>query len=273
MASSNESVATRDVGTQTDVAFTNDGNNGAQRAEATPAPAPAPAREANGLERGIVNPPLLGGRLPTQPLIRQYMLNRDLVVELLGCGTDFQGHYRAPFRSVLPVVAARVDFLLPDRGTVVIFPNRSNIRILMWGLSYLLDHKVDAYANYRARNQYFPYWAFRRRLLRHETEAVKEAAHSVEWPQDTMLRLYLIDRQGDCVRIPNGGRLLFVRRRADGWTTYCDPVGAGEVEVVKKADICLWECEEAIELVYRWLCDLNAGSFPFWAGIPQDNLM
>ncbi|KAI1472519.1 uncharacterized protein F4812DRAFT_464647 [Daldinia caldariorum] len=219
--------------------------------------------EVGPLERGIINPPLLSSTAPVPPEISESTQDGVLVAVLLGCGTDFKGRNRPPFRSTRRVAPVSVDIMVPACGTTVIFPDEANIAIVMRGLSYLLDQKFTAYANHRTNQQYFPYYAFHRHLADYESAEVTQVVSSAAPPQEKVLRLFRVNRREEWKPVREGGRLLFVRLRRDGWTYYYDPVVQEPVGVIMRNDVCLWECEEAIELLYNWLKELHAGAFPF----------
>ncbi|KAI1806953.1 hypothetical protein F4811DRAFT_567960 [Daldinia bambusicola] len=219
--------------------------------------------ESNPSARGVVNPPLLSSLVPVPLEIRETIINSELIVELLGCGTDFKGRTRPPFRSIRRVAPASVDIMVPTRGTTIIFPDEANIAIVTRGLDYLLDQKFNAYGNHRTKLRFFPYYAFKRKLAEYETQKLTEMVKKAAPPQEKVLRLFRVNRRDEWVPVPEGGKLVFVRPRRDGWTYCYDPVAQGPVDTVLKNDICLWECEEAISLLYKWLQELNAGAFPF----------
>ncbi|KAI1651057.1 uncharacterized protein F4817DRAFT_356462 [Daldinia loculata] len=222
------------------------------------------ARETNpGPDKSLVVPPIPSAACPVKPEISVRIVDGKRIVELLGCGDDRKGRYRPPFRSTHRVIAETMSTFWPPRYSRLIIPTNSNLNILLRGLNYLLRQKYDAYQRHRSENPGSPLENYTRQMQKYEEPAIAEAARAAARmvrPQSPSLELCYVNHDDEHLLVPNGGRLIFIRRRSDGWTVFHEPVENVAVECVKKNDICLWECEEAMDEIYHWCRTLFLGA-------------
>ncbi|KAI0850724.1 hypothetical protein F5Y00DRAFT_268156 [Daldinia vernicosa] len=255
MSTSGDPVAGMpDVDVQTDVPRMRDASTQTDAREINPGP-----------DKSLVVPSIPSAACPVKPEVSVRIVNGKRIVELLGCGNDRRGRYRPPYRSTHKVIMVTIDTFWPPRHSKVIAPNTTNMNILLRALNYLLGQKCDAVLRHRSENPDCPLEHYTRQIQKYEDPAVREAAWEaarMPRPQSSSLKLDYINNKDELVSIPNGGRLIFIRRRSDGWTVFHEPVENVAVECVRKNDICLWECEEAMDEIYHWCRDMLIGCGP-----------
>ncbi|KAI1658661.1 hypothetical protein F4813DRAFT_388427 [Daldinia decipiens] len=260
MSNSEDPVAgTGDVDIQTDVPRMCDASTQTDARETNP------VYETTGPDKSLVVPSIPAAACAVKPEISVRIVDGKRIVDLPGCGDDRKGRYRPPFRSTHKVIVDTMSNFWPPRYSRLILPTTTNLNILLRALNYLLRQKYDAYQRHRSENPDSPLESYTRQMRKYEELAVAEAARAASRmirPRRSTLELYYVDHDDEHVPVPNGGRLIFIRRRSDGWNVFHEPVENVAVECVKKNDICLWECEEALDEIYHWCRTLFLGSGP-----------
>ncbi|KAF3054784.1 hypothetical protein GL218_07413 [Daldinia childiae] len=260
MSNSGEPVAsTGDVDIQTDVPRMRDASTQTYVRETNP------VYETTGPDRSLVVPAIPVAACPVKPEISVRIVDGKRIVDLLGCGDDRKGRHRPPFRSTHRVIMDTMTTSGPPLYSRLVIPTNPNLNILLRALNYLLRQKYDAYQGHRSENPGSPLENYPRQMRRYEELAVAEAARAaarMARPRSLSLEMYYVNRENKQVPVPNGGRLIFIRRRSDGWTVFHDPVENVAVECVRKNDVCLWECEEVLDQIYHWCRALFFGSGP-----------
>ncbi|KAI8961808.1 hypothetical protein F5Y11DRAFT_366459 [Daldinia sp. FL1419] len=210
------------------------------------------AVDRTGPSSSHIPPSLFGEDYPAKPKINVIIDDYERIeVEFLGGGPDYKGRDRMPFRSATDAaVDSSFHAWWPEPQSYIILATPRNLDVMLKGLGYLLQQKNNAYIRFRREHQEYELDYYHRKYCTYENDQTAEAIRTAQ-PGSLRLSLHYADASRRRTAVRNGGRLIFKRHKSDGWTAFFDPAQGEAVDFITKEDICLWECEDALGLVFQ----------------------